>query len=93
MPVSDSLRLVPNGLPAVGVAFVTEWRSSLPVVDCRAEVRFEVWWGRGDVDVFRVCEEMLIADDAISILTRGGDVPKSGKVESSRSDSRRAEST
>lgn len=56
----------------------------------RAEVRFEAWWPGGETDVFR--DTILMGGVGPSIVRRsGGEEGKSGKVESSRSGSNRAE--
>lgn len=57
-------------------------RVSLPDVDCSADVRLEVWWRRG-----ATAEWMSI------FRSEADESWNKGKVESSKSDSRRAEST
>ena len=80
--------------PLYPPAFVdSDGRTSLPVVDCRAEVRFEVCC-LGDTGPSPTCVAMLMGNDATSIiLSCGGDWPKRGNAESSKSDSRSVEST
>lgn len=66
-------------------------RASLPEVDWRAEVRFEVWVFRGEAAREDVAMSMGVV--RLPMFRKGAGSLKSGKVVSSKSESRRVEST
>ena len=78
-----------TGVPLVSIAVVG--RASLAEVDCRADVRFEVWLPRGESAREDVAMSMGVV--RLAMFRTGGGSLKSGKEVSSKSESRRVEST